>query len=119
MLQSSNGSYQLLKLYEIIHGFETNGTSIFAQKALDTFCKFLFILVSLHVNLFKFWEIYSTFSFSSLETMCEIFEKLPFKPLSANPIKWSNTLKQFVDKLPTNCLSVVDHFVKLVLKGLI
>ena len=31
---------------------------------------------------------------------------------------WSNTLKQFVDKLPTNCLSVFDHFVKLALKGL-
>ena len=26
-----------------------------------------------------------------------------FNPLSANPTKWSNTLKQFVDSLPTNC----------------
>ena len=42
-----------------------------------------------------------------------------FNPLSANPTKWSNTLKQFVGKLPTNCLSVFDHFVKLALKGLI
>ena len=40
-------------------------------------------------------------------------------PLTANPIKWSNTLKQFVGKLPTNCLSVFNHFVKLSLKGLI
>ena len=39
-------------------------------------------------------------------------------PLSANPIKWSNTLKQFVGKFPTNCLSVFDHFVKLALKRL-
>ena len=39
-------------------------------------------------------------------------------PLSANPTKWSNTLKQFVVNLPTNCLSVFDHFVKLALKGL-
>ena len=39
-------------------------------------------------------------------------------PLSANPIKWSNTLKHFVSNLPTNCLSVFDHFVKLALKGL-
>ena len=38
--------------------------------------------------------------------------------LSANPRKWSNTLKQFVGHLPTNCLSVFDHFVILVLKGL-
>ena len=39
-------------------------------------------------------------------------------PLSTNPTKWSNTLKRFVGKLPTNCLSVFDHFVKLALKGL-
>ena len=39
-------------------------------------------------------------------------------PLSANPTKLSNTLKQFVGKLPTNCLSVFDHFVGLALKGL-
>ena len=39
-------------------------------------------------------------------------------PLSANFIKWSNALKQFVVKLPTNCLSVFDHFVGLALKGL-
>ena len=39
-------------------------------------------------------------------------------PLSANPTKWSNALKEFVGNLPTNCLSVFDHFVGLVLKGL-
>ena len=39
-------------------------------------------------------------------------------PLRANPTKWSNTLKQFVGKLPTNYLSVFDHLVKLALKGL-
>ena len=43
---------------------------------------------------------------------------LQINPLSANPTKWSNTLKQFVGKLPTNCLSVFGHFVKLALKGL-
>ena len=40
-------------------------------------------------------------------------------PLSANPTKWSNNLKQFVGNLPTNCLSVFKHFVKLALKELI
>ena len=40
-----------------------------------------------------------------------------FNPLSANFTKWSNTLKQFVGNLPTNCLSVFGHFVGLVLKG--
>ena len=41
-----------------------------------------------------------------------------FNPLSAKSAKWLNTLKQFVGKLPTNCLSVFDHFVGLALKGL-
>ena len=41
-----------------------------------------------------------------------------FNPLSANATKWSNKLKQFFGKLPTNCLSVFDHFVGLALKGL-
>ena len=39
-------------------------------------------------------------------------------PLSANPTKSSNTLKQFVGNLPTNCLSVFDHFQILALKEL-
>ena len=39
-------------------------------------------------------------------------------PLSANPTIWSNTFKQFVGNLLTNCLSVFDHFVGLALKGL-
>ena len=38
--------------------------------------------------------------------------------LSVNSTKWQNTLKQFVDNLPTNRLSVFDHFVGLALKGL-
>ena len=40
-------------------------------------------------------------------------------PLSANITKWSITLKQFVGKLPTNCLSVFHHFVGFAIKGLI
>ena len=42
-----------------------------------------------------------------------------FNPFSANFTKWSNTLKQFVGKLLTICLSVFDHFVGLALNGLI
>ena len=41
-----------------------------------------------------------------------------FNPLSANPTKWSNTLKKFVGKLLAKCLNVFDHFVGLALKGL-
>ena len=39
-------------------------------------------------------------------------------PLSANPTKWPNTLKQFVGNLLSNCLSVFDYFVGLALKQL-
>ena len=39
-------------------------------------------------------------------------------PLSANPTKWANTLKQFVGNFSTNGLSVFDHFVGLALKVL-
>ena len=39
-------------------------------------------------------------------------------PLSGKLIKWLNTLKQFVGNLPTNYLSVFDHFVGLAPKGL-
>ena len=39
-------------------------------------------------------------------------------PLSANPTKCLNTLKQFLGNLLTNCLSVFDHLVGLALKGL-
>ena len=52
-----------------------------------------------------------------------IDNRLTFKdhinPLIAKFTKWSNTLKQFVGNLPTNCLSVFDHFLGLALKGLI
>ena len=39
-------------------------------------------------------------------------------PVSANPTRWSNTLKQFAGNLPMNCLSVFDHSVGLALKVL-
>ena len=39
-------------------------------------------------------------------------------PLSSNPTKWPNPLKQFVGNLPTNCFSVFDHVVGLAFKGL-
>ena len=41
-----------------------------------------------------------------------------FNPFRANPIKWSNTLKQFIGKLPTHCLIVFDDLMGLMLKGL-
>ena len=50
--------------------------------------------------------------------MFDHFWRLVLSPLNTNVTKWSNTLKKFVGKLPTNCLSVFDHFVGLALKGL-
>ena len=41
-----------------------------------------------------------------------------FDPLSANPTKWSNTLKQLVGNLLTDCFSVFDYFVRMALQGL-
>ena len=54
----------------------------------------------------------------SAPTLSYVQSKIP-NPLSANPTKCLNTLKQLVGNLPTNCLSVFDHFVRLTLKGLI
>ena len=45
------------------------------------------------------------------------FKRVIFNLLSANPTKWSNSLKSFVCNLPTNCLSVLDRFVGLAVKG--
>ena len=56
--------------------------------------------------------------FCSAHELVQGFRVALFNPLSANFLKWSNTLKQFVANLPTNCLSVFDHFKKLALKGL-
>ena len=66
----------------------------------------------------KFWKISHTFVLESSRHNPETLLKTKLNPLSANPTKWSNTLKQFVGKLPTNCLKVFYHFLKLALKGL-
>ena len=39
--------------------------------------------------------------------------------LDVNPTEWPNKLKQSISNLPTNCLSVFEHFVRLARKGLI
>ena len=53
----------------------------------------------------------------SLRLFCKV-TAIWLSHLSVKPTKWSNTFKLFVGKLPTNCLSVFDHFVGLALKGL-
>ena len=46
------------------------------------------------------------------------FASYRINPVSTNPTKWSNTLKQLNCKLPTNCLSMLDHFAGLAFNGL-
>ena len=46
-------------------------------------------------------------------SLWNIFYILIFNLLSANPTKWSNTLKQFVVALQANCLSVFDLLIWL------
>ena len=57
-------------------------------------------------------------SFIKIENVEQAQADFNLNALGVNPTKWSNTLKQFVGNLPTNCLSVFDHFVKLAFKGL-
>ena len=81
----------------------------------------LFILISFFISLsvpiLREWNVFS--SISSEYLLSNDAVNLVFiNPLSANFTKWSNTLKQFVSNLTTNCLSVFDHFVGLTLKGL-
>ena len=71
-----------------------------------------------------FSERFMWLEITSLNKMPKVISQYYLKtvkrlsPLSANPTKWSNSLKQFISNLLTNCLSMFDHFVKLVLKGL-
>ena len=63
--------------------------------------------VSIHVSFKRFW----------ISNFASVINH--FNLLSANLIKWSNTLKKFIGCSMTNYLSVFDHFVRLTLKGLI
>ena len=56
------------------------------------------IYVKVLVKLFHLWFL------RRCVTVIILFVNI--NPLSVNPTKWSNTLKQFVGNLPTNCLSV-------------
>ena len=86
----------------------------------------LFVIVSVLQIILEFpkniikplltWSVHLT---SNLQITLGLVKLNLLNHLYANPTKWPNTHKQFVGKLPTNCLSVFDHFVKLALKGLI
>ena len=75
-------------------------------------------LCKIILAIFLFWEVWGKSSWNGLGVYSIKYAWNCFNPLSANFTKWSNTLKQFVGNLPTNCLSVFHHFVGLALKGL-
>ena len=52
------------------------------------------------------WSIMSQVTEVTKGLLVRLFKKFTVNPLSTNPTKWPNTLKQFVGNLPTNCLSV-------------
>ena len=81
---------------------------------LPPFWDSLFCLITDELFFRTPWSCCLCFLFNRRLFACLIL----FNPLSAKFTKWSNTLKQFVPKLPTNCLSVFDHFVGLAFKGL-
>ena len=60
----------------------------------------------------------STLSFPARPSLDPVAKSWYPNLLSANHKKWSNTFKQFVGKLPTNCLNVFDDFVGLALERL-
>ena len=89
------------------------------NEASFSFCLFLtllfvFLVVLIATSLLGAWvfgmPLVAIFTYNSFISC--------LNPLSAKFIKWSNTLKQIVGKLPTICLSAFDHFSGLALKGL-
>ena len=75
---------------------ESPGTKSLHVIKTQNYCIIIFEIVARVIKSFLSCKIVSSF----------------FNPLSANPTKWSNTLKQL---LPTNCLSVFEHFLGLAL----
>ena len=70
------------------------------------------------ITIFNYTPIFGHGVFFSQPEHAYANLRLILNPLSVNPTKWSNALKQFVGNFPTNCLSVFDHFVRLALQGL-
>ena len=87
--------------------------AIFYCGKILVFCK----LINKNVSEWFLLKICIEYTLSRSTDRCK-YDSTLLNPLSTNPTEWSNTLKQFVGKLPTNCLSVFDHFMKLALKGL-
>ena len=100
----------LLFLPNVIHSrfqklicfFHPNIAGKVIQKQFSNISKFADFILFFHLSV-------SLERFSCINSFVNL--------LSANPAKQSNTLKQFVDQ-QTNCLSMFDHLVGQVFKGL-
>ena len=93
---------------------------MFLKTSLFDIC-FVEVREDYFLCLFSGFRVEAHFPQSRPVLLLQVFIKIirrVINPLSANATKWSNTLKQFVGNLPTTCLSLFDHFVKLTLKGL-
>ena len=99
-----------------ITAYEVHTFKIEKTKIIVHILQFSYVYVTFYpVVLTRFWKWKSVFFKSVLSSHCKNTGPVTrdVNPLSANPTKWSNTLN-----LPTNCLSVFDHFAKSALKGL-
>ena len=82
---------------------------------------FVFCNLRFYISLFYYINVIIFHFDQTADISQQVYDfknNLAINPLSANPTKWSNTLKQFVGKLPTNCFSVFDHCVGLARKVL-
>ena len=100
----------------LVHACFTNDGIACIKKSENSKPLKVFHMKNLH-------ELFPDFNLTLIRTFSIMHLKmqkllLVINPLSGNFTKWSDTLKQFVSKLPMNCFSVFDHFVGLVLKGL-
>ena len=72
------------------------------------------------IHSLRFYQKYLFFTLTLIFCLAGmVLKKLILNPLSVSFTKLSNTPKQFIGNLPTNCLSESGHFVGLALKTLI
>ena len=97
--------------------------AIYSMQNFEIFCPLgpTMVRIWAKLKLVNIYRIFSRYNFEKLiQTLVDkrYFRTRNVNPLSASPTKWSYILKQFVGNLPRNCMSVLDHFVGLALKGL-
>ena len=102
------------------HQWRRSGVFIVNFEHISYLIQVFLLLIFEQVNFRLGWDFIRTNGATDSINMTIVifFNFNNFNPLSASFTKWSNTLKQFVGNLPTNCLSVFDRSVGLALKGL-